>query len=108
MYMTPPAKPLRVPITVAAERGVSWLNELASERRVVLTRFGKSASVVDSAERLDDTAARVDAAASAVLESFCDVAHERAAARSLEEVCERLGLDVAKVRKRSVQLAAQH
>ncbi len=103
--MTTSTEPLRVPINVAAERGVSWLNEQASERRIVLTRFGKSASVVDSAARLDDTVARVDAAASAVVESFCDLAGARTTRHSLEEVCERLGLDVAKVRKRSAQLA---
>lgn len=103
--MATSTKPLRVPINVAAERGVSWLNEQATDRRIVLTRFGKSASVVDSAARLDDTVARVDAAASAVVESFCDLAGARAAGHSLEEVCERLGLDVAEVRKRSAQLA---
>jgi hypothetical protein len=40
-----------------------------------------------------------------VVELFCDLAGARTTRHSLEEVCERLGLDVAKVRKRSAQLA---
>lgn len=62
------AAPLRVPIAVAAERGVSWLNDLAAEQRVVLTKYGRPAAVIDSAERLDATARLVDDARREVVE----------------------------------------
>lgn len=96
--------PLRVPITVAASRGVSWLNETAATRRVLLTRFGKVDSVVDSAERLDAAAAMVATARAEVVEAFADTALARGGRRSLEEVCEHLGIDVENVRARSRQL----
>lgn len=99
------AEPLRVPITVASQRGVSWLNEHAATRRILLTRFGKVSSVVDSAERLDDTAARIDEAARAVIHAFSGVAASRALPNSLNDVCERLNLDLAKVRQRADELA---
>lgn len=44
------AAPMRVPMTVAAERGVSRLDDLAAERRVVPTRDCRPAAVIDSAE----------------------------------------------------------
>lgn len=97
---------LRVPIAAAAERGVSWLNSQATERRVVLTKYGRPVSVVDSAERLDETARVVREARREVVEQMCEVAAGRAGkTHQLEAVCERLGIDVERVQQRSRELA---
>ena len=99
--------PLRVPIAAAAERGVSWLNDLAAERRVVLTKYGRPSAVVDSAERLDTTARMVGEARREVVERLGEVAAGRARAwHELDVVCERLGVDPARVRARARQLDA--
>jgi hypothetical protein len=98
--------PLRVPIAAAAERGVSWLNDQAAERRVVLTKYGRPGAVVDSAERLDEMARLVREARREVVEQMCEVAAGRAGRKhSLEAVCERLGIDIERVRERARQLA---
>lgn len=98
--------PLRVPITAAAERGVSWLNDQAVERRVVLTKHGRPGAVVDSAERLDETARLVRETRREVVEQMCEVAASRGGPRhSLDAVCERLGIDVERVHERARQLA---
>lgn len=92
-----PADPLRVPIQEAAKRGVSWLNETAHDRRVLLTRFGRVDAVVDSAERLDETAAKVQRASREVVERFADLGSGRSSRWSLEEVCTKLGIDPERV-----------
>lgn len=95
---------LRVPIQTASKRGVSWLNETASERRVLLTKFGRVDSVVDSAERLDETVEKVEIAAREVVERFADLAADRSSKWSLEEVCAKVGLDAERVRVRARSL----
>jgi hypothetical protein len=97
-------RPLRVPISEATKRGVSWLNDTAAERRVLLTRFGKVSAAVDSAESLDATASKVDAARREVVEHFADVAAGRTPRYSLEDVCSKLGLDPARVHVRAKEL----
>jgi hypothetical protein len=102
------ASPLRVPIAAAAERGVSWLAATAAGRRVVLTRFGRPTAVVDSAERLDESARQVRAARREVLAHVADAAADRLGSgrrTTLEGACARLGLDVAQVRARARELA---
>lgn len=100
------SSPLRVPITAAAERGVSWLNEQAVERRIVLTKYGRPGAVVDSAARLDETARVVREARREVVHQMCEVAAGRAGQRhTLDAVCERLGIDVERVRQRAQELA---
>ena len=102
----PPEPPLRVPIAAAAERGVSWLADLAAERRVLLTRYGRLAAAVDSAERLDETARLVGEARREVTDRLADVAAGRAGAwHALDPVCERLGIDPERVRARARRLA---
>lgn len=103
--MTDP-RPLRVPISEAAKRGVSWVSETAAERRVVLTRFGRPTAVVDGAERLDDAVAKIDVAARAVTDHFADVAAERTSRHSLADVISKLGLDPEAVRARAQELRA--
>jgi len=93
-----------VPITEAAKRGVSWLNETAGQRRVMLTRFGRVDSVIDSAERLDASAETIAAAARAVVEHVAGDSLNPGATYSLDAVCDKLGLDVARVQARAAQL----
>jgi len=101
----PDTRPLKVPISLAAERGVSWLNDTAQQRRVILTRFGRPGAVVDSAARLDETARAVQATRREVVEQLAEVAAGRVAHFSLDRTCERLGLDVDQVRERARELA---
>lgn len=98
--------PLRVPIQEASKRGVSWLNETAADRRILLTKFGRVDSVVDSAERLDATAEKVDIAAREIVERFADLSLARSRRWSLDDVCAKLGIDAAQVRERSARLRA--
>lgn len=105
MSITTAEPPLRVPITVASKKGVSWLNETAAHRRVLLTRHNRVNSVVDSAERLDETARVVQTARREVVEAFSDLASARTTGLSLSEVCAELGLDEARVRARARELA---
>lgn len=102
--MTVDRRPLRVPIQEASKRGVSWLNDTASERRILLTRFGRVNAVIDSAERLDESAAKVEAARREVVDQFADLALDRSSKWSLEDVCTKLGLDVDRVRDRASAL----
>lgn len=97
--------PLRVPITVASKKGVSWLNETAAHRRVLLTRHNRVNSVVDSAERLDETARLVQTTRREVVDAFSDLASTRTTGLSLSKVCAELGLDEARVHARARELA---
>lgn len=94
-------KPLRVPISVASKRGVSWLAETAAERRLVLTRFGFPQAVVDSAERIDEGAALIRDATRLVTEHYADTAVRRTSGLNLEDACAKLGVDAARVRDRA-------
>ncbi|MEX2621621.1 MAG: hypothetical protein WD250_15500 [Egibacteraceae bacterium] len=94
-------RPLKVPISAAADRGVSWLNETAQKQRVILTRFGKPGAVVDSAERLDEMARAVSATRREIVEQLADLAQGRVKAHSLDEVCDRLGISVERVHERA-------
>lgn len=97
-------KPIRVPISLASKRGVSWLSETAGERRVILTRFGSPQAVVDSAERVDEGAALLREASSLVVGRYADAAASRTEFRSLEDACGLLGLDYEQVRARAAAL----
>jgi len=97
--------PLRVPVSQAARRGVSWLNDTASDRRVVLTRFGKVASVVDSAERVDDTARVLATLRAEAVAVHADVAAGRTGRLSLDELCAKVGIDPKQVRARATELS---
>lgn len=95
---------LRVPISVASKRGVSWLSETAAERRVVLTRFGAAQAVVDSAERIDDGAVRIREAARLVVERYAQAGLDRSQTATLADACAKLGVDPARVRARAEAL----
>lgn len=98
------AKPLRVPMSVASTKGVSWLADTAAEQRVILTRFGSPHAVVDSAERLDADAVLLRDASRAVVDNYADRAGDVSEFRSLDEVCSKLGLDPERVRARAAEL----
>ena len=48
------AKTLRMPVSVAARKGVSAVAATAADQRVVLTSLGRPVAVVDAADRLDE------------------------------------------------------
>lgn len=104
-FPTTAPRPLRVPITQAAERGVSWLNETAQERRIILTRFGQPGAVVDSADRLDEAARTIRETRRAIVDQLAEVAAGRTGGHSLDDACRRLGIDTERVRKRARELA---
>ena len=86
--------PLRVPISTASRKGVSYLADQAGERRVVLTKFGRPVAVVESAARIDEQAQQVSEATSAVINYFADLAAGRTPfSTTLQEVCHRFGID---------------
>lgn len=96
----------RMPITVAAGKGVSAVAAAASERRVVLTSHGRPVAVVDSAERVDADLRRARDAARALVDAASDAVLERRPAKlDLDEVCARLGFDADRVRARAAELA---
>lgn len=97
-------QPLRVPISAASKRGVSWLCDTAAERRVVLTRFGAAQAVVDSAERIDAGASRIREAARLVVERYAEAGLGRAQTTNLADACAKLGLDPARIRARAEAL----
>lgn len=61
--------------------------------------------MVDSAERLDQSAARIDDAAKVVIEAFSGVSASRTLPNSLDDVCKRLNLDPDKIRERATELS---
>lgn len=94
---------LRMPVSVAARKGVSAITAEAAAHRVVLTNHGRPVAVVDSAERLDADIRTLREAARLVAEAFADHAGGVHPAKfSLDEVCGRLGLSVETIRDRSV------
>lgn len=98
---------VRMPMTVAARKGVSAVAATAEDRRVVLTSHGRPVAVIDSAERLDDALRTVREAARIVVEAAADAALERRPAKlHLDDVCARLGISVERVRARARELAA--
>lgn len=100
-------KALRMPISIAARKGLSAVVAEAAEQRIVLTRAGHAVAVVDSAEGLDETARVVRSAAREVLDSYANLAVTEGGAVSLADLCARLGLDEAVIRDRAVQLRAR-
>lgn len=95
---------LRMPVTVAARKGVSAVAAQSVDQRVVLTNHGRPVAVVDSAERLDEDVRTLREAARLVTDTFAHrAADARPATLNLDEVCERLGLDVQNVRDRAAR-----
>ena len=90
---------LRMPVAIASRKGLSSVVHEAEEHRVVLTSHGRPVAVVDSAERLDESARRVRDAQLAVLDAAADLVSHRSSKFSLAEAGERLGVDVDRVER---------
>ncbi len=99
---------IRVPMAVAARRGVSWLPEQAASKRVILTSHGRPVAIVDTAERYDEDVRKIREAAWAVLDSIGEKVAQRTASFSTDELCARLGVDPAAVRARAAQKAEEY
>ena len=99
------AKAERVPITIAARRGVSAIAASAANSRIILTSHGRPVAVVDSAERIDEDMRLLREAAHAVVDAASALVSGRSGTQSLEEVCERYGYSIGDVRARAVELS---
>ena len=97
----------RMPVSVAARKGVSALAADAARHRVILTSLGRPVAVVDSAERIDADLRHLRLAARTVVESFGDVVANRSGRTSLAEVCAQLGVSVEAVHAKAADLARQ-
>ncbi len=95
---------VRMPVSVASRKGVSALTHEVAGYRVVLTSLGRAVAIVDSAERIDEDLRKVREAARLVVESLAENAKGRSTMLDLDEVCARLGINVADVRARAQQL----
>jgi intracellular sulfur oxidation DsrE/DsrF family protein len=89
-----------MPITTAANKGVSAVAASAEKERIVLTSHGRAVAVVDSAERIDESIRAIRQASGAVLDWAASLVSERGERLTLEEVCARVGVDPAAVRER--------
>lgn len=93
-------KTVRMPVGIAATRGVSRLTSESADQRIVLTNHGKPVAIVDSAERIDEDLRLVREAALTVIDAATHLVWERSEKLDLDQVCERLGIDAHTVRSR--------
>jgi len=98
---------MNVPVSVAAGKGVSALAEMSENKRVALTSHGRVVAVVDSPARVDAEVREVRDAAWAIVEAAADLVAQRARRYTLDELCEKVGLDTDRVRERSARLRAE-
>jgi hypothetical protein len=98
---------LRMPVSVAARKGVSALTHEAAEHRIILTSLGRAVAVVDSAERLDEDLRRLRDAARIVVGAYADMAASRAQRFSLADACAQLGLSAEAVESRAAEFSGQ-
>lgn len=91
---------VRVPISVAAQRGISKLAADAADRRVILTNHGRAVAVVDNGERLDDDLRIVREASLTVIDAAAELVWNRSEKVSMEDVCATLGIDLGALRAR--------
>lgn len=96
-----------MPIAVASRKGVSGVVDAAEEKRVILTRHGRTAAVVDSGERIDEDLRKVREAAAAVLEAAAALVSDRSKTFDLDEACLLLGIDAEVVRGRAAAKAGR-
>lgn len=97
----------RVPLTTARRLGLARLTDLAGTEPVLLTRWGHPAAVLGSAEWMDEALRTSREAALTVLDAAADLVARRSPRHTLEQACERLGVDAAEVRRRAAQRAEE-
>ena len=95
-----------MPVATASRKGISGVVTAADEQRVVLTSHGRPVAVVDSAERLDESARLIREASLAVLDAAADLVSARGKKFSLDEVCTRVGVDAGRVRELAAERSA--
>lgn len=95
----------RIPLTAARRQGLATLVDLAADEPILLTRWGHPAAVIGSAEWMDEDLRTLREAALTVLDAAADLVAQRSQRCTLDEVCERLVVDAAEVRRRAAQLA---
>lgn len=99
---------IRIPITLASRKGISAIANQAIEQRIILTSHGRTVAVVDGPERLDEDLRKMRESARAVADSAAEaILQRRPAQLNLEELCQRLEIDVLRVRARAKRLAAK-
>lgn len=94
-------------MSVAAKRGVSWVASESEKQRIVLTRLGRAAAVVESAQQRDADLRLVRETARVVAEAAADQAAAKQRWFTIDEACAQLGIDPAVVRARAAELAQQ-
>lgn len=107
MHSVANMRTVRMPISVAARKGVSAVAAEAADHRVILTSLGRPVAVVDAAERLDEDIRTMREAARAVVIAAADKVADRSARLDLDTVCRSLGLDADVVRGRADQLRSR-
>ena len=95
----------RIPLTAARRQGLAALVDLAADEPLLLTRWGHPAAVIASAEWMDEDLRTLREAALTVLDAAADLVAERSPQHTLDEACERLGVDADVVRRRAAQRA---
>ncbi|WP_336794221.1 hypothetical protein [Gordonia malaquae] len=98
-------KTVNLPISLASRKGVPALAKLSEANRVALTSHGRVVAVVDSPSRADDQARDITEAKRAVLEAAADLVAQRPPRHTLDELCERIGLDADRVRRRATEIS---
>jgi len=97
-----------MPITLASRKGISAIANEASEQRIILTSHGRTVAVVDDPERLDEDLRKMRESARAVADSAAEaILQRRPAHLNLEEICQRLQIDVLRVRAHAKRLASK-
>ncbi len=97
----------RVPLTTARRLGLTRLTDLAGAEPVLITRYGQPDAVIASAKWIDEDLRTLREAALTVLDGAADLLAQRSPRHSLDEVCGRLGVDAAEVRRRAAQRAEE-
>jgi hypothetical protein len=96
---------VRMPVSIAARKGVSAVANEAAEHRVILTSLGRPVAVVDSAERIDEDLRVLRLAARTVVEMYAEKVAKRSTQLSLADACAALGITVEAVVARAEEIA---
>jgi hypothetical protein len=96
---------IRMPVSIAARKGVSAVANEAAEHRIILTSLGRPVAVVDSAERIDEDLRVMRLAARTVVEMYAGKVAKRSSQLTLADACAALGVDVGAVLARAEEIA---